>query len=148
MYASNVKCYLIFVFAQLHERLHCGRWLHGSRTARVAQLTLAAPLHLCATRMSTERSHACGKTCSLCGLFSRHAPTFTRSRASSHQYHVHTQRAPAFTCANVHSYSCKRCATIHSDVHSPAHYASADVDVSTNLPFFTPLVPRMVLAMS
>ena len=41
--------------------------------------------------------------------------------------------APAFTCANV---------------HSPAHYASADVDVSTNLPFFTPLVPRMVLAMS
>lgn len=43
------------------------------------------------------------------------------------------QHTPAFTCANV---------------HAPAHYASADVDVSTNLPFFTPLVPRMVLAMS
>ncbi len=64
------------------------------------------------------------KDCGLCGLCNRrahahsveHVPAFPHSPAPC---------APAFTCANVHSYSCKRCATIHSDVHSSAHIKQA-----------------------
>ena len=51
--ASNVKCYLIFVFAQLHERLQRCRWLWHYTNVLVACLCL------CATRMGTIHSRTC-----------------------------------------------------------------------------------------